>query len=219
MVKLLENLSPKGPRGTEDPEARRARWFIDPSDRNELYHPTLLSKIWDLRKLIIWWMVPLMKYYTHTLHTRVKELKIYPHSSAFPLSYFSQPAPDGCIAYCLCFGILDQFVWENLEWNILLFGVAARHCWETDKPSNVTLSSRSAGWRQTRRSLRTQWLTLGGTPLQGMTPSCLAAKKLSLYDVGWSLYCGWLIWINMLHMAGWEMQGFSLCSSICLPRY
>ena len=121
MVKLLENLSPKGPRGTEDPEARRARWFIDPSDRNELYHPTLLSKIWDLRKLIIWWMVPLMKYYTHTLHTRVKELKIYPHSSAFPLSYFSQPAPDGCIAYCLCFGILDQFVWENSEWNILLF--------------------------------------------------------------------------------------------------
>ena len=135
-----------------------------------------------------------MKYYTHTLHTRVKELKIYPHSSAFPLSYFSQPAPDGCIAYCLCFGILDQFVWENLEWNILLFGVAARHCWETDKPSNVTLSSRSAGWRQTRRSLRTQWLTLGGTPLQGMTPSCLAAKKLSLYDVGWSLYCRWLIY-------------------------
>ena len=157
-----------------------------------------------------------MKYYTHTLHTRVKELKIYPHISPLILQ---STCSRWVHRLLFVFRDIGSICLGEFRMEYPLIWVAARHCWETDKPSNVTLSSRSAGWRQTRRSLRTQWLTLGGTPLQGMTPSCLAAKKLSLYDLGWSLYCGSLIWINMLRMAGWEMQGFSLCSSICLPRY
>ena len=45
------------------------RWFLGPSDQNELYHTPLLSKIWDLGdRNFFWWRIPLNTTLLYTLY-------------------------------------------------------------------------------------------------------------------------------------------------------